>query len=155
MRYVWVVAVFAGSFLCWMAYRGAQQTSDAPDRLVVTYGLRDAQGRVQVVRENVAVGDQVARWMNGFHRADECDIGKRDCPMDIRLDFYQGQTRTCSLAVTSDGCSTVHLLEGSCPSAGKSGFFAVRSELLKPFVQRQQALARLGPERTAEVAQRP
>lgn len=151
MRYVWVVAVLAGLFLCWMAYHGARQTPDTPDRLVVTYGLRDAQGRQQVLTENVAAGEQVARWMNGFHYADECDIGKRNCPMDIRLDFYQGTKHTCSLAATSDGCCTVHLLEGTCPSAGKSGFFAVRPEILKPFVQRQQALARMGPERTAAV----
>jgi len=154
VRYVWIVAVLAGLFLGWMAYRGAHRAAEAPDRLVVTYGLRDAQGRTHVFSENVAFGEPVARWLDGFRHAEECDIGRRNCPMDIRLDFYKGTQRTCSFAATSDGCQTVRLLEGQCPSAGRSGYFAVHPDLLKPFVQRQQALARLGPERTAEAAQR-
>ena len=151
MRYVWVVAVLAVLFLGWMAYHGANRGAETPDRLVVTYSLRDAQGRMQAVSEHVVACDQVSRWLAGFQHADECDVGKRNCPMDMRLDFFTGTKRTCSFAATSDGCCTVHLLEGTCPSAGKSGFFAVHHELLKPFVQRQQALARMGLERTAAV----
>jgi hypothetical protein len=154
VRYMWIVAVFAGLFLCWVAYHGARRTPETPDRLVVTYVFHDSQGRAQSVSENVAVGAQAARWLEILQTADEYDIGKRKCPMNIRLDFYQGVTRTCSFAVTGDGCNTVKLLEGSCPSAGRSGYFAVRLAQLRPFIQRQQALARMAPDRTAELAHR-